>query len=59
MAIDIELATILFNAGNAHGHHTTVEGGYTDVLYVDRATYHREEVEELIRDYQAHQHVKA
>ena len=29
-----------------HGHHDTVEGGYVDVLPVDRDTYWREKVEE-------------
>lgn len=28
------------------GHHYTVEGGYTDVFYVDRDTYWREHVEQ-------------
>lgn len=32
------------------GHHDTVEGGYTDVFYVDRDTYWREKIDEEYAD---------
>ena len=38
----------LYNLGYKSGHHDTVEGGYTDLLWDDMETYHEEEVKELI-----------
>lgn len=46
-----ELLCIIYNSGYKAGHHYTVEGGYTDVVYRDYGEYHREEVMEIIEEY--------
>lgn len=51
--VDVELATLLFNAGYSDGHHYTVDGGYVDVAIEDRMTHHRGDVEDLIAEYRA------
>ena len=44
------LLTRVFCDGYKSGHHDTVEGGYTDVFYVDRDTYWREKIDEEYAD---------
>jgi len=42
------LAIRIYNSGYMAGHHDTVEGQFTDIHRSDMATYHAEEVSELI-----------
>lgn len=44
--VGVELLCQVYADAYHHGHHATVEGGYVDVLPVDRDTYWREKVEE-------------
>ena len=44
--VGVELLCRVYADAYHHGHHATVEGGYVDVLPVDRDTYWREKVEE-------------
>ena len=41
-------AVHIYNSGYSAGHHYTVEGGYVDIHSSDMATYHTEEVAELL-----------
>ena len=40
----------IYNAGYHRGHHDTVEAGYADIHQDDEATYHEEEVTELLAE---------
>ena len=40
----------IHNAGYHRGHHDTVEAGYADIHRDDEATYHEEEVSELLAE---------
>lgn len=42
--------TRIYAVGYLSGHEDTVEGRYTDVVYSDRTTYHRDVVNELLHD---------
>lgn len=42
--------TRIYAVGYLSGHEDTVEGRYTDVVYSDRPTYHRDVVTELLLD---------
>ena len=44
--VRVELLCQVYADAYHHGHHATVEGGYIDVLPVDRDTFWREQVEE-------------
>lgn len=39
-----------YTAGNFHGHHTTVDGGYVDVHHSDITTYWAESIDEMLND---------
>jgi len=41
-------AVHIYNSGYLAGHHYTVEGGYVDIHSNDMASYHAEEVAELL-----------
>lgn len=49
------LAIRIYNSGYMAGHHDTVEGQFTDIHRSDMATYHAEEVSELIAALQGEQ----
>jgi hypothetical protein len=49
------LAIRIYNSGYMAGHHDTVEGQFTDIHRSDMATYHAEEVSELIAALQGSQ----
>ena len=42
-----EIATRLYNAGYASGHHDTVEGQYTHIYHQDVGTYHRDMIADI------------
>lgn len=44
-----DLCRLFFRAYHS-GHHDTVEGKYTDVLYVDADSYHEEAVREFLSE---------
>lgn len=47
-----EILCLIYNSGYKAGHHQTVEGGYTDVHHNDYFEYHKEEVLEILKEYE-------
>ena len=46
----LSMLVYIYNVGYLSGHHGTVEGCFIDIHQSDMATYHEDEVEELLDD---------
>lgn len=46
-----KLLCYVYNSGYKSGHHDTVEGSYTDVMFVDFIDYYEKETQELLNEF--------
>jgi hypothetical protein len=46
-----KLLCYVYNNGYQAGHYDTVEGGYTDVMFVDFTDYYEKETQELLAEF--------